>query len=189
MFNKVACASVLFLWAVMQPSAVNAQEGKIHALLVGVTKYTSLNESQQLDGPIHDVKLMRETLIQQFGSKDSDLKNAIVSLHEAQPKELRPTYKNIEREFAAIADRAVEGDQVFILLSGHGSQDLDDADDSSDDYEADGLDEVFLPRDVKGWNEKENRVEGAIRDDELNEWLNAIPVSYTHLTLPTTPYV
>lgn len=174
MFNKVACASVLFLWAVMQPSAVNAQEGKIHALLVGVTNYPALNLSQQLDGPINDVEMMRETLIQKFRSKDSDLKNSIVSLHEAQPKELRPTYKNIEREFATIANRAVEGDQVFILLSGHGSQDLDDADDSSDDYETDGLDEVFLPRDVIGWNEEKHLVEGAIRDDKINEWLNAI---------------
>ena len=35
---------------------------------------------------------------------------------------LRPTRANIEREFRRLADQAREGDQVVILLAGHGSQ-------------------------------------------------------------------
>ena len=165
---KSICAQILtLLVTVMSPTATFALEGEIHALLVGVTNYPKLTNAQQLDGPINDVKEAHDTLVERFGSDQGKIEERIVSLHENQPKNLRPTYENIAREFAALAGRVSEGDQVFILLSGHGSQDLDDADDASDDYEPDGLDEVFLPRDVKGWNEKENLVEGAIRDDQL----------------------
>ena len=171
--SKITVILSLFLTTAIASKGLS-QDGEIHALLVGVTKYTNLTNAQQLDGPINDVKLVRETLIERYESVKGELKKRIVMLHEGQPDELKPTYANIAREFVAIADRVSDGDQVFILLSGHGSQDLDDADDSSDDYEADGLDEVFLPSDVKGWNEKKHMVEGAIRDDQMNEWLNAI---------------
>lgn len=165
---------LVLLFTSLNVSVCSAQDGKIHALLVGVTKYPELVISQQLDGPINDVKLVETTLEQRFGSRQNGLADNIVSLHEDQPDNLKPTYANIEREFVALAERVNQGDQVFVLLSGHGSQDLDDADESSADYEPDGLDEVFLPRDVKGWNEEKNMVEGGIRDDQINDWLNAI---------------
>ena len=47
----------------------------------------------------------------------------IVTLTEDDrpPPALRPTRANIEREFRRLADRSREGDQVVILLAGHGS--------------------------------------------------------------------
>ena len=166
--------TLLFLLLLLSWSTTCSQAEEIHALLVGVTKYPALSNAQQLDGPINDVKHAQKTLLQRFGSEQNGLANRIVALHEEQSKEYKPTYANIEREFAALAERVTEGDQVFILLSGHGSQALDDAEEGSDDYEPDGLDEMFLPSDIKGWNEEKKTVEGGIRDDQINDWLNAI---------------
>ena len=116
--SKITVILSLFLTTLLASKGVS-QDGEIHALLVGVTKYTHLSNAQQLDGPINDVKLVSETLIERYESAKGELEKRIVMLHEGQPDELKPTYANIAREFAAIADRVSDGDQVFILLSGH----------------------------------------------------------------------
>ena len=151
----------------------SAADGEVHALLVGVTYYSKLGEKDHLEGPIHDVRRMVETLSRRFKTPVGN----IVELTEARPKGFKPTYDNIKREFLALADpgRVKAGDQVVILLSGHGSQIPNDDPDAANDDEVDGLDEVFVPRDVGVFNKKTNRLEGKIvRDDEIKIWLDRI---------------
>jgi len=90
------------------------------------------------------------------------------------PKEevVPPTRANIVRAFQRLAEVAGPADQVVIFLAGHGSQ--QPANDAPDNFEPDGLDEIFLPADVAGWNKTVGQVENAIIDDEIHAWVMAI---------------
>ena len=85
---------------------------------------------------------------------------------------LRPTRANIEREFRRLAQEALPGDEVVILMAGHGSQ--QPADPDPDNYEPDGLDETFLPADVGAWDGRVGKVANAIADDDIRAWLREI---------------
>ncbi|MEO0532033.1 MAG: caspase family protein, partial [Planctomycetota bacterium] len=139
-----------------------------HALLVGCTTYPHLPLKYSLRGPSNDVALARRLLVGRFGFAKSD----IVSLTRDAAENLIPTRRNIEREFGRLAEIAERGDQVFVLLAGHGSQQPDDSPEEGDP-EPDGLDEVFLPQDVTAWDAGVPAV-GAITDDEIRRWLDAI---------------
>ena len=140
------------------------------ALLIGCTKYDHLEPSLHLQGPANDVALMRDLLCQRFGFSSEQ----VVSLSESTGQsELRPTRANIEREFQRLGREAIAGEQIVIFLAGHGSQ-QPDLNPSSDDPEPDGLDELFLPADVKVWDGGIGQVPNAIIDDELHAWLTAI---------------
>ena len=141
------------------------------ALLVGCTKYPYLDLRFELEGPAQDVRLMKRLLVDRFGTDPS---NIVALWEEATTAELLPTRANIEREFRRLAEVSGPGDQVVVLLAGHGSQQPDDDPDNPDDYEPDGMDEIFLPRDVKGWDGSQGTVVNAIVDDELRVWLNDI---------------
>ncbi len=69
----------------------------------------------------------------------------------------RPTRANIEREFRRLADQAREGDQVVILLAGHGARQPEPDPPDPDNPEPDGLDEIFLPADVDAWKATRER--------------------------------
>jgi uncharacterized caspase-like protein len=145
-----------------------------HALLVGVTKYDHLPKDKHLSGPANDVRLMLQLLEQgyQFAA------NAIVSLteDEGQP-DRRPTRANIAREFRRLAEQAREGDQVVILLAGHGARQPADP----DNREPDGIDEIFLPADVDKWRGFPDKVPNAIVDKEMGKWLQAITTKKAHV--------
>ncbi len=145
---------------------------KRHALLVGVSKYPNLAERLQLGGSANDVLLLKKTIVEICGFPEGSIR--ILSEAEGEKNADRlPTRANIQREFAELAKRAEEGDTVFISLSGHGSQQPEsNAPDA--EPEPDGLDELFLPRDVGKWNNVRGTVENAIIDDELGLWLKAI---------------
>ena len=138
-----------------------------HALLVGCTKYDHYLD-QSLEGPINDVRLMRKTLIERCSFQADDIR----TLSEANDAGGRPTRANIMAGFEHLKQAVRRGDQVVILLAGHGSQQPDDDHDPQHDPESDGLDETFLPCDVENWDG--NRVTNAIVDDELGEWTQAI---------------
>jgi hypothetical protein len=58
-----------------------------------------------------------------------------------------------------------------IVLAGHGAQiPAPEAGAAAGHVEVDGLDEVFLPADVKSW--EDGWIENAILDDEIGRWLN-----------------
>jgi hypothetical protein len=156
---------------VAQPAAspTPSRIGDRHALLIGCTAYPALGRRYQLRGPSNDVALTRQLLRDRFGFAD----NRIVALVHENELPLRPTYDNIVREFEALIRRVEPGDDVFVLLGGHGSQLKDDAPPNPHDDEPDGLDEVFLPEDVTRWTVSKPDVK-AIRDDQIGAWLDAI---------------
>ena len=139
----------------------------IRALLIGVTAYPSLSPKYHLRGPSNDVDLLATSLRQRFGVQDE----RVVQLVEGPDSEHLPTRLNIQREFVRLAETASTGDHVVIFMAGHGSQ-MPNSD--GEDSEADGLDEIFLPRDIKEWNGRVGRVENAITDDELRNWTDSI---------------
>ncbi len=115
-----------------------------HALLIGCNKYEHLGELWQLHGPENDLVLFSRLLKDQFDFKEGDL----TVLSDNAGDDRRPTYANIKREFGTLADQARPGDQIVILLAGHGTRQPDQNPPADDDPEPDGLDEVFLPTDA-----------------------------------------
>ena len=117
------------------------------ALLVGVTKYDNLGQNQ-LRGPANDVQLVRCLLQERYKFPP----DGIVSLTEDDGTQARrPTRSNIEREFRKLAAQVEEGDQVVVLLSGHGDRQPESDPPDTDYPEPDGIDEIFLPADVNVW--------------------------------------
>lgn len=153
------------------PQPVRDGQAKRHALLVGVTRYDNLEPSSHLRGPGNDVQLLRTTLIKHYGF----LPGNVVSLTEDEGKpDLRPTRTNIAREFARLAEVAKAGDQVVILLAGHGDRQPESDPPDPVAPEPDGIDEIFLPADVKPWKGHPDRVPNAIADKEIRNWLASI---------------
>lgn len=148
-----------------------AKKSTMHALLVGVTVYPNLNERFWLKGPANDVLLMQDLLIKQFKCP----KENVTILSEAEGKKDEknyPTRAAIKREWDRLAKVAQAGDQIVIMMGGHGSQQPEPEEPA--DPEPDGLDEIFLPRDVKEWEGDASKVPNAIIDDEIGAWLKAI---------------
>jgi len=143
----------------------------LSALLVGCTTYDNLGPKSALRGPINDVSLMQQFLIERFGFADKSIKTLV----EGKSAENRPTKANIMRELSWLAESARKGDKVVILLSGHGSQQLDEDFDDKEDPEPDGLDEIFCPADIakSGDPDHPNPV-NALSDDELRAAIKLI---------------
>jgi uncharacterized caspase-like protein len=140
-----------------------------HALLVGVTQYPNLPRRYKLKGPDKDVDLMKEILTTRFSFTPDRI---TVLAGWPQEEALHPTRANIVRAFQRLAEVAGPEDQVVIFLAGHGSQ--QPANDDPGNLEPDGLDEIFLPSDVVGWNGEIGQVENAIIDDEIHAWVMAM---------------
>jgi hypothetical protein len=144
--------------------------GGRRALLVGVTRYDHLPAERHLAGPGNDVRAMRQLLRDRYHFPAGN----ILTLAEGEGAGNRPTRANIERAFRRLAEAARPGDQVVVLLAGHGDR-QPESDPPHPLYpEPDGLDEVFLPADVRGWKGQPERVPNAIVDDEIGAWLGAI---------------
>lgn len=140
-----------------------------HALLIGVSNYPSLKPELQLRGPKNDVMLMR-ALLQTRGFRAGNIRvlaDGVPGTHGD------PTRARIVDEFKALAARAAPGDFVFLLMAGHGSQ-QPARDLGPNNPEPDGLDEIFLPRDIGRWSGATQAVDNAIVDDELRALIAAI---------------
>jgi hypothetical protein len=170
---KKAMASILGLStviaaAVMMLLAGEAVANQRYALLVGVSSYPSLGENLQLHGPKNDVVLMR-ALLQQKGF---DARNIRV-LADGLPGAGDPTNAAIMGELKVLTGRAARGDFVFLFFAGHGSQ-QPAKNIGSQNPEPDGLDEMFLPRDIGKWSGATESVQNAIIDDDLGAAITAI---------------
>ncbi|HJT75575.1 MAG TPA: caspase family protein, partial [Gemmataceae bacterium] len=155
------------------PPAANQPSGpgNRYALLVGCTKYDNLPDAYWLDGPANDVVLLRQLLVKHFGFPDGN----VVTLAEAAGKDRRPTRANIERQFHELAEKAKPGDKVVITLSGHGSRQPEKNPPPDLRYaEPDGMDETFLPCDIKNWDSEAGTVTNAVIDDDIRVWTKAI---------------
>jgi uncharacterized caspase-like protein len=159
------------------PAPVGPAAGR-RALLVGVTKYDNLSQDKHLAGPANDVKLMRQLLQERYQFPA----DGIVTLTEDEPtSDRRPTRVNIEREFRRLAEQARAGEQVVVLLAGHGSQQPESDPPDPVNPEPDGLDEIFLPADLGAWKGTRERLPGAIADDEIGAWLRAITAKQAYV--------
>ena len=135
-----------------------------YALLVGVGEYPYLDKSLQLLGPKNDVRLVRDYLLH---TEVFDADN-IVSLSDDGAL---PAERNNIVDALSKLDRTVgEGDFVLLYFSGHGSR-QPASPDSSEEF--DGFDEIFLPADVRGWNDSIGSVENAVTDNELGAFISS----------------
>ncbi|MBU0754436.1 MAG: caspase family protein [Planctomycetes bacterium] len=146
-----------------------------YALLVGCTEYPFLRKKMdekfyrtriQLKGPVNDVALMGETLVNRLGFSGE---NIFKLSGWPEARDQRPTKENITRRLSMLADLARPGDQVVILIAGHGVQQPDLNGD-----ELDGLDEVFLPADADFYDPQNREVVRGIVDDRIEEYVRAI---------------
>ena len=133
------------------------------ALLIGVSGYPNLPVKKQLLGPKNDVQLLRAALIH---SGLSPAQITVIADGVAGSVAL-PTRNQILTQLRLLADRSQEGDWAIIYFSGHGSQQPQALTSSTSYIEPDGLEEIFLPYDVAKWDEKQQKVEGALIDDEI----------------------
>ena len=138
------------------------------ALLVAVTKYPNV-QGADLVGPNNDAQLVREFLTTSapvpFAPEDvtmlaDGLDGALTS----------PTRQAILDALDELAAKSERGDFVYLHLSGHGIQ-QPAADIAS---EPDGLDEVFLPADIKPWVDRSKGIPSAFADDEIGTAVQAI---------------
>ena len=135
-----------------------------YAVLVGVGQYPYLDESLQLKGPPNDVRLVREHLLHVENFKEDN----ISWLADDSPTP--PQRDNIIDALAGVDSKVGEGDFVLLHFSGHGSRQPAH---SGDSEELDGYDEIFLPADVRGWDDQIGSVENAITDNELGAFISS----------------
>lgn len=170
--TKLTLIAALLTSSLLQQASAEDRYG----LLVGCTVYPNLNEKFHLIGPANDVVLAREMLVKRFEFPDE---NVITLADTMEKEELMPTRANIAREWEALAAKAKAGDQVFVLMAGHGTQ--APMKDIPGNTEADGLDEMFLPRDVGPWDDSVGEVTNGIKDDDIKGWVAAIQNKGAHL--------
>ena len=147
------------------PPLSPAQTPTRRALLVGCGKYEYLPITYTLHGPPNDVALFEQTLTSRLGVAVENIR----VLTDDRGEENQPRRDTIMRAMQQLIERTHNGDQVLLLLAGHGSRQPDD-----DGDERDGWDEVFLPSDVRKWERGPVAIPGAITDDEINDWLLAL---------------
>lgn len=146
------------------------------ALLVGCTRYPYLEEAGvapgsntiSLRGPTNDVELFARALRDVHGVPDASMTRLA---GWPDDEKARPTKANIVRAFQALAKDAKAGEWVVVFLAGHGSQQPSSG--ASLDDEADGLDEIFLPADVRPAPDGA-KVPNALSDDEIAVLVAAI---------------
>ncbi len=153
------------LW---RPMIAMAQTDRTnYALIAAVTAYPNLRPEHALVGPNHDAVLVQEYLTRNAPVKFEPA-NVKVLADNLEIAAASPTHQNILDSVAQIAAKAKPGDFVYLHLSGHGSQ--QPAIDAS--TETDGMDEIFLPQDVKFWSGDSKLMPNALQDDEIGAALD-----------------
>jgi hypothetical protein len=163
----LAVAATISLCAAQRDAAAEAP--RRFALLVGCTTYPWLDPRLHLRGPANDARLLAAVLQRHLDVPAANI--AILAGWDEQDPASRPTRANILEQLARLArpGGVRAGDQVIVLLAGHGARQPD-----IDGDELDGLDEIFLPADVRDWREEIQTVENAIVDDERGRCAGAI---------------
>ena len=142
-----------------------------HVLLIAVSDYPRIKALNSLNGTANDAVLLKSLLTRTLSKNTASVDFTVLSENEADQL---PTRRNIESAFHRLAIDSRKGDQVVVYISGHGSQ--QPARNGNSFPEPDGLDEIFLPRDVEKWDGRSKRVAvpNAITDDEFAAWFTAI---------------
>lgn len=160
-----ATAMALVTTAISSPALARTN----YAVLVAVTEYPNLPQKNWLVGPNHDAVLVRDYL-QTSAPAPFDKANISVLADGVEGASASPTRENIIAALKGVAEKAAPGDFVYIHLSGHGSQEPEKKAGS----ESDGMDEIFLPRDISRWDKATNSVPNALVDDDIGGALDAI---------------
>lgn len=173
MSKPVLCGLLLRVALVLATllGVFGAAQATDHALLIGVADYPNLPRRLWLNGPVNDVALVRSALLEKgFAAKH------IQTLTSRAGPTVEPTRDNIVRAFAEMANHVKPGDRVFFYMAGHGSQQPQPPEHPGRPTEADGLDEVFLPADVRQWDGTGAlaAIPNALLDDEIGEWMDAL---------------
>ena len=166
-----ALCGALAAWLVMAQAAAETR-----AILIGVSKFDHLKIAP-LDGPLNDVALM-DIALRARGLPG----HQIIKLTDYAAESYKPRRANILRVFAETAKASLTNDSVIVYFSGHGAQVPQPKPVPKGRWvEPDGLDEVFLTRDTKLWDKKNQRVEGALLDDEIGDALEAFTKKGVHV--------
>jgi Caspase domain len=136
-------------------------------VVVGVGQYEHLDASLALDGPPNDVPLLVTWLRRQGVPRQ----HLIVLADQVAHADGLPTRAAILDALRALPGRMGPGDIAFLYFAGHGSQQPQGGSAWS---KADGLDEIFLPRDVGSWDNRSGQVEGAIVGREIGATVEAL---------------
>lgn len=132
-----------------------------HALVVGVSEYPNLDPNLSLQGPKFDAIRVQSMLLQQGVAEHN-----IHLLADGVDGAKLPTMPNILEAFSSLEQSVSKGDFVYLHFSGHGSQQpTTNSEDTSDSI--DGLDEIFLPRDVQQWSKSLGAVPNSLSDDQV----------------------
>lgn len=114
-----------------------------HALLVAVTEYPNLFQSEWLVGPNNDALLARDYLLSDapvpFAPGDVTVLASNLDIATDVP-----TLANIRAQMARLAEEVNDGDFVYLHFAGHGIQQPA----RNPEAEVDGKDQVFMPVDV-----------------------------------------
>jgi hypothetical protein len=140
-----------------------------YAILVGVNNYVNLDREYQLQGPVNDVVLLQSVLRSRGFAEDH-----ILMLADGIAGAQVPTRQGIMAALAAVTQRSQRGDFVYLHFSGHGSQQPEDPARTDRGHKPDGMNEIFLPRDIGAWNEKDTSIANAIVDFEINSAITAL---------------
>jgi hypothetical protein len=161
-------AALLLLVAVLGGFAYRKHtEPTRWALVVGISDYVYYGDEPggDLPGAANDARNIHEVLLKRWGFRESNVK--LLLNHDA-------TRAAIEHGLTQWLPSVVKpGDLVIFYFAGHGSQAFD-----TDGDEQDGLDETICPTDVMRKDSSKDIV-----DDELGEWLRAIPTEHVKVIL------
>ena len=108
---SVASPSVTHEIALPAPEMTPTSTAQSYALLVGCTTYDNLGEESWLRGPINDVKLVREMLVDRFGFPANNIR----TLSEDPAANARPLKKNIAKELSDVEQKVSKGDRVVLF--------------------------------------------------------------------------
>ncbi len=148
--------------------ATTATARENYALLVGASQYPALDEKYWLKGPANDVQLVRTYLETQAPVPFPA--DHVTTLADGVEGASDPTLAGIRTAFADLTAKVQPGDFVYLHFSGHGTQ----APAADPATELDGLDELFLPRDIGSWSDETGHVENALVDDEIGAMIDGL---------------
>jgi hypothetical protein len=154
-------ALLVLMPAIAVPASAAVPPGnRWWGMVVGVGQYEHLDASLSLDGPPNDVPLML-TWLQRQGVPRRQL---TVLADQVPNADGLPTRERILDTLRALPEKMQPGDIAFLYFAGHGSQQPEGGAQWS---KADGMDEIFLPRDVGRWDENSGQVKGAIAGSDI----------------------
>ena len=161
-------ALLLWLTLACASSEASGAAPRWWAIVVGVSQYPTLDADLQLAGPRNDVPLVLNWLQRTRAVPRS---RVTVLADQVAHADGLPTRSAILEALSALPLRTASGDTAFLYFAGHGSRQPQLGQSWT---KADGLDEIFLPRDVGRWVEAQHQVAGAIVGSEIGRVVDAL---------------